>query len=287
LQGWEALLGRFAAYVNSPQPFIQEQFMEKTTRRMFCGTAILATPALTLLAKDQGIEGGFSDSHDPLYDALADEFTRVTADGAQFGFKSEHFRRYAGFMRIVNAHMEGKGLNRELNKRMDEDDFHRLDPVRAAKSTVEYWRKHNVEMREDDLTERLMMDWRSYTEIKKAIKKQGGVGALNAKVAEVFERKAKEYETSSFRGGPVIREGRISFPRQNDQQLFIKAQWEWLGTIILGFDIDCLCRAMVTTGAICGLICVFGVPVACIPSAFLLAFEKLMEGLDLCDPHKC
>jgi hypothetical protein len=260
--------------------------MEKTTRRMFCSTAILATPALTLLAKDQGIEGGFSDSSDPLFEALADEFTRVTADGAQFGFKAEHFRRYAGFMRMVNAHMEGKGLNRELNKRMDEDDFYRLDPVRAAKSTVEYWRKHNMEMREDELTERLTMDWRSYIETKKAIKKQGGIGALNLKVAELFERKAKEYETSSFRGGPVIREGRISFPRQNDRPFFIKAQLEWFGTAFLGVDIDCLCKAMVTVGAFFSLLCI-GFPIACIPGAMLLAIEKLMEGFDICDPHKC
>jgi hypothetical protein len=260
--------------------------MEKTTRRMFCGTAIMAAPALTLLAKDREIEGGFSDSSDPIFDALAGEFTRVTTDGAQFGFKSEHFRRYAGFMRILDAHMEGKGLNRELNKSMDEDDFHRLDPVRAAKSTVEYWRKHNVEMREDELTERLMVDWRSYSEIKKAIKKQGGVHALNVKVAELFERKAKEYETSSFRGGPVIREGRVSFPRQSDRPLFMKAQYEWLGTIVLGVDIDCLCKAMVTVGSLFSLLCI-GFPVACIPAAIFLAIEKLMEGFDFCDPHKC
>ncbi len=262
--------------------------MERTTRRTFCSAAALAVPALPLLAHGKGAgENDVSDRQDLIFNALAGEFVRVTADGAQFGFKAEHFRRYAGFIRVFDAHMESTGLNREFDKRLDEDDFHRLDPARAAKSAVDFWRKHDVDMPEDELTARLMMDRNFYIEGKKAIKKLGGIRAVYAKAAEVFERKAKEYETSSFRGNPVVREGRIVFPRQNGQPEFMKVQLDYLLSITVGFNLDCLCRAMVVAGAASSLLCILGVPPLCIPGATLLALEKLMEGLRLCDPGKC
>jgi hypothetical protein len=262
--------------------------MEKTTRRIFCSTAVLAVPALPLLAKENSVgSDSFSNSSDPIFDALTEEFNRVTADGAQNGFKAEHFRRYAEFMRIFNAHMESKGYNKEFNKKLDEDDFYKLDPVRTAKSVAEFWRKHNVEMREDELTEQLAIDWKSYMEFKKSIRKNGGIQTLYLKVAEAFERKAKEYETSSLRGSPVFHQGKVLFPVQNGQPHLLNAQFGWLLDMIVGFDMDCFCKALIATAALCGIICVFGCPALCIPAALLLALEKIMEGMYLCNPDKC
>jgi hypothetical protein len=200
--------------------------MEKTTRRMFCGTALMAFPAMTLTAKGVDIGGErSSNGSDAIFDALADEFTRITADGAQNGFKAEHFRRYAGFIRMMDVQMEYKGVNREANKRLDDDDFHKLNPIKSAKFISEYWRTRNLDLCEDEIAAQWIMDRRVYREGKMAIKKIGGVRALNARVAKYFEIKAQEYETAVFRGGPFIRQGRIAFPRQDDKAAFINAQY--------------------------------------------------------------
>ncbi len=197
---------------------------------MFCETALMAFPALTLVAKgnESGIENPY-DSTDSIMDDLADELVRVTADGAQNGFKSEHFRRYAGFMRMLDAQMESRGTNKEANKRLDDDDFHRLNPIKSARFISEYWRKRNLDFREDEL---LTIDWKSYLEGKKEIKKMGGVRALNSRVALLFEFKAQQYETAAFYGGPYIRQGRIAFPRQPEKPLFVNAQFSDLLSIV-------------------------------------------------------
>jgi|WetSurMetagenome_2_1015567.scaffolds.fasta_scaffold253939_2 hypothetical protein len=290
--------------------------MEDTTRRKFCGTAILAIPALAVIgkAKTTDIDNDFSAAPDSIFNSLADEFTRITVDGAQNGFKSEHFRRYAGFMRVFDAQMESKGINRETDKKLDEDDFYKLNPMRSAKLASDFWRKRRIEIREDELTERLTMDWKIYNEWKKAIKKQGGVRALHARVAIAFEQKAKEYETSTLRNGPFIRQGRIEFPRREEQAAFVKAQYidpdrlisefvfegvtiplplvgdAWSIVESIGFNINyhCLCRAMIVEGAILSLACLLGLCLpCCAPGAILLAAEKLLEGLGLCSPTKC
>jgi hypothetical protein len=289
--------------------------MEDTTRRKFCGMAILALPALAVLAKAKAIDIDDSpDSADPIFNSLADEFTRITVDGAQNGFKSEHFRRYAGFMRVFDAQMENKAINKETDKKLDEDDFYKLNPFRSARSISDFWRRRKIEIREDELIERLTMDWKTYREWKKAIKKQGGVRALHARVAEAFEKKAKEYETSALRKGPFIQQGRIEFPRQEEQAAFVKAQYEdpdrlltefifdglilplpGIGAIYdiarsvpLNINYDCLCRAMVVEGSVLSLTCLTGFCLpCCTPAATLLAVEKLMEGLGMCSPTKC
>jgi hypothetical protein len=289
--------------------------MENTTRRKFCGTAILALPALAVLAKAKTFDAdGFSDSPDPIFNSLADEFTRITVDGAQNGFKAEHFRRYAGFMRVFDAQMENKGINKETDKKLDEDDFYKLNPMRSARWVSNFWHERKIEIREDELIERMAMDRKTYQEWKKAIKKQGGIRALHAKIAETFEKKAMEYETSALRNGPFIHQGRIEFPGQDDKPKFIKAQFDTesplktqfvfedsilstplfigdyfdLSKIRPGFNVDCLCRAMVIEGTILTLSCMLGLCLpCCIPAGIILAAEKLMEGLGACQPTKC
>jgi hypothetical protein len=282
--------------------------MEKTTRRIFCSTAILAAPALTLLAQNKEIGNALPDSPDPFFDALMDEFVRVTAEGAQNGFRAEQYRRYAAFMRMLDAQMEGKGINKELDKRLDEDDYYRLNPAKMAKTTVEYWRKRNLDFREDELTARLTMDGGSYLQIKKAIKKQGGVRVLHAKVAELFERKAKEYELSVYHGGPQFHQGRISFPKQREHS-FVRAQFDgmygigdfgfdpsdleldaggWLSRRIAGLNLDCFCRALVVESAVISLLCIFTCfPLFCTAAATIMAVERLMEDMGMCNPGRC
>jgi hypothetical protein len=200
--------------------------MEKTTRRTFCGTAFLAIPAMTLVAKGVDIGGERSfDNSDAIFNSLADEFARITADGAQNGFKAEHFRRYAGFIRMVDVQMEYKGVNREANKRLDDDDFHKLNPIKSAKFISEYWRKRNLDLSEDEIAAKWIMEGRSYREGKMAIKRIGGIRTLNAVVAKYFEIKAKEYETAVLRGGPFMRQGRIVFPPQDERPALLNAQY--------------------------------------------------------------
>jgi hypothetical protein len=265
--------------------------MEKTTRRIFCGTAMMAFPMLALAAQGKDKHGTVDDlsgSEDPLLDALADEFTRVTADGAQNGFKTEHFRHYAEFVRIFDAHLEGRGTNKEIDRRLDEDDFNKLDPARAARNTANYWHKHGIDFREDELAAGLTMDANTYREVKKAIKKQGGVRALHARIADALERKAKEHETAVLRGGPSVQEGRISFPKRKSplQLQFINVQYELL--YALGWNFNCLCRAMQLEGGVLMLLCdtLICLP-CCAPGAILLALLNILQGLGLCNPNRC
>jgi hypothetical protein len=258
--------------------------MGKIDRRKFCGTAILASPLLCLRAK-----GGedLLDQTDAVLDVLADEIARIAADGAQNGFKAEHLRRCAGVMRTFNARMEEKGTNRELNSRLDDDDFYRLDPPLMAQKAADYWDRHGIRLNKDDLMAQLRMHPTVYREMKKSIKKLGGVRALHASVANALERKAKEYETVAFRGGATVRNGRITFNASGRtcSAAFIPAQLDL--SMYVGMNLDCLCRAMVVEGALLALICLAGCVPCCAQGAFLLAMEKLLEGLNLCNPSKC
>jgi hypothetical protein len=290
--------------------------MELTTRRKFCGTAIMALPTVAVLAKAKTIDfGDSSDSPDPIFNSIADEFTRITIDGAQKGYKSEHFRGYAGIMKILDAQMENKGINKETDQKLDEDDFYKSNPIRSAKSVSDYWRKWRIEIREDELIERMVMDGKSYHEWKKAIKKKGGVRALHVRIASAFEQKAKEYETSALRTGPSFQQGRIWFPRQEEKPFFLKAQQVTPDDVLMrfisedniavtpssyeiynlaismgfgGVNLDCLCKGMVVEGIILSMACLSTICApCCVPAALLVAIEKIMEGFSMCSPNRC
>ena len=115
--------------------------MEKIARRMFCGTAMMAFPLLRLHA---GTGEDVPSLADAVIDILADQISGITADGAQNGFKAEHFRRYAGLVRTFDAYLEQKGTNRQFNDRLDDDDFYRVNPAFTAQITAHYWQKHAI-----------------------------------------------------------------------------------------------------------------------------------------------
>jgi hypothetical protein len=257
--------------------------MQKIARRSFCGTALMAFPLLGLSFQDNEGTG----ASDRVLDSIADEFARITTDGAQHGFRAEHFRRYASNMRIFDAHMEGRGVNKETNRKLEEEDYPQLNPVRTAQSVVEFWKKHGLYFDQDDLAGSLSIDVKSYKSLKSAIKKNGGVRKLHAKIADSFERKAKEFEAAAYHGGPRIKAGRVTIPRSevSGRPLFVPAQFDV--SMFAGFSLDCLCRAMIIEGSLLSLLCVVGLLPCCEIAAFLLAFEKLMEGLGMCSPNGC
>jgi len=263
--------------------------MEKIARRSFCGTALLALPLFCIRAR---AADDLSEQSDFILDNLADEFTRIAADGAQNGFKSEHFRRCAGLIRTFDVRLEEKGTNRDLNSRLEEDDFHKLNPSLTARRTMEYWDKHGIHLGESDLKAQLTMSPADYRQMKKRIKKLGGVRRLHAGIAEALERKATEYEGAAIRGAAaVVQNGRIVFPssRKTNRPEFTPVQFEgilvpdvfWLP------NMDCLCRAMTVEGALLSLACLVGCVPCCVPAAFMLAFEKFLEGIGLCSPSHC
>jgi hypothetical protein len=263
--------------------------MEKTTRRTFCGTALVALPLLSIRA-GAGADDYFAESSDFILDSLADEFTRIAADGAEHGFKAEHFRRCAGLIRIYDGRLEEKGLNRDLDLRLDDDDFHKLNQRQAAKRTVEYWKKHGMYFDEEDFKRKLTMSPHEYQDIKKKIKKAGGFRKVHAAIAESLERKAAENTALDIKGTATFQKGRVVFPmsRKTDRADFTQAQWELVLPQVFGLpNLDCLCRAMVLEGALLALACLAGIAPCCIPSTFLIALEKLLEGMGLCIPSRC
>jgi len=260
--------------------------MEKMNRRVFCGTSLLTLPLVSAFAGENK-NNVCSDISDPIMDVLADEFAKTTYDGARDGFGSEHFRRYAGHIRILDAHLHAEGTNKKLDKKMDEDDYHLLDPERTVRMTTEYWKKHGILMNEDTLREQISFDMDSYRLIKKAIKKRGGVRSLHESVAEALERKARESETTVFRGGPIVRNGLVMFPAAGNSHQIKPAELILDFHSFIGVDLDCLCKAMAVEGAVLALLCAFGCVPCCVPSAVLLAIEILINSNGACDPTLC
>ena len=261
--------------------------MEKMNRRVFCGTSFLALPLMSVFAGEKGNKA-CCDISDPITDVLADEFARTTFDGARNGFGARHFRQYAGYVRIFDAHLHSEGTNKKLDNKMDEDDYHLLDQDRTVRLTTEYWKKHGVLINENNLRDHISFDMDSYRSMKKAIKKMGGVRILHERVAEALERKARETETVVFRGGPVTRDGNVIFPAAGNSPHQIKSVDLQLDIhSFIGIDLDCLCKAMAVEGSILALLCVLGCVPCCAPSAVLLALETLMDSTGFCDPTLC
>jgi len=262
--------------------------MNKIGRRMFCGSALMAFPLLALRGQDLEIAPPQTDL---LIDTLADEITRITADGARKGFRAEHFRRYASVVRSFGAHMEVKGVNRELNRRLEEDDFGTLDPAAASRITVDYWARKGLSFNAEELTRQISMPRQHYLEIKSAIKKQGGVRWLYKAAADAFERKAKDYESMVYRGGPKLQKGAIFVPGSKDSCAtgFAVAQYDIDLGIFVGANIDCLCQALIATGALLTIMCltIVGAQELCAIGAFLVALANLMQSLGMCDADRC
>ncbi len=261
--------------------------MEKIARRKFCGAAIMAFPLMGLQARESKTDHS---QNDTVLDVLADEVARITHDGAQKGFRAEHFRRYAGVIRAFDAHMEDKGVNRELNQRLDEDDlYNKIDPVALAQATMDYWEKKGLRFNKNDLVSRLATTPRYSLQIKRAIKNQGGVRALNRAFADAIELKAREFEKTALRGGPLIYNGIVTFAQSSSlrQAEFMYVQDDFDFGIFIGRELDCFCAAINVQAGILWILCLAGFAPACAPAAWLTAILMIMEGLRMCDSSKC
>ncbi len=261
--------------------------MERMNRRSFCGASLLVLPLMNGFAGERE-EKCCSEISDPIMDVLADEFAKTTFAGSRNGFGAEHFRQYAGLVRIFDAHLDAKGTNKKLDKKMDDDDYYLLNPDRTVRMTTEYWKKHGVLINENNLRDQISFDMDSYRSMKKVIKAGGGVRVLHKNVAESLERKARESETVVFRGGSRIRNGQAMIPASGNPDHQLKpAVIEFDVHSFIGIDLDCLCKAMAVEGSILALICALGCAPCCAPAAILLALETLMDSTGICDPDLC
>lgn len=276
--------------------------MEKMNRRNFCGASIMALPLMNVFAEENGINTLLNETN-PVLDTLADEFTRTTLDGVQNGFRAHHFRQYATQVRFFNACLDAEGVNNTLNAKLDEEDYYLLNADNAVQFTVEYWKKHGVLLNEDDLAYRMAIDENSYKMTKKAIKKMGGVRKLNERIALAFERKAEKFISTAYQSGLTINNGSIQFPVLSGHGCktgFRNVQYEGLEGfedledlqnldphLFIGLDIDCLCKAMVTEGALLTIMCVTICQPCCVPAGILLGISTLMDELGFCDSDRC
>ncbi len=260
--------------------------MRRIARWMLCGAILWFFPPSALKAQ----EGTASYSQPAsVMDAVADEMIRITSDASRNGFKAEHFRRYAALVRALDADLEENGTNREIDGKLDEDDAARLNPALAARITAEYWKKKGVRLDEQELRARLLMNAKSYLDTKAAIKRMGGVRALHKAIADALEEKAKEIEAAASRVDPVLHRDRFAYGARilGIRPEFTPAQYDL--SYLVGVNVDCLCKAMVTEGVILTIFCVAcpACQPACASAAFLLALEKLMEAYGICDPSRC
>ena len=265
--------------------------MEKIGRRSFCGTVAMAIPLACLNAKLGENSSGQSDA---VIDSLADEISQITKDGIQHGFKGEHLRRYAGVVRTVDAYLEEKGSNQDFDNRLDVDDYSQLNPAHTARITAQYWQKRAINFDEGELAAQLAITPEDYREVKKAIKRRGGIRGLNKEVSDLFERKAKEYDANANKDGADFKKGAFRFPfrPQSSRSNFVQVQDfpdpSQLMILAVGSSTDCLCKALLVQGSILGIICaaVLCAP-CCAAAATIIAVENLLEAVGACNANRC
>ncbi|MEJ2111737.1 MAG: hypothetical protein P8Z37_17875 [Acidobacteriota bacterium] len=261
-------------------------------RRIFCGTSILAIPLVRAFAGNRESADAIEVS-DPVMSALADEFAFTTMDGAREGFGAEHFRRYAGQVRIFNACLEDRGTNRRINKKLDEDDYYLLNPENTVAMTMSFWKQRRIVFDESSLMKLVAVDAFSYRSVKRAIKKQGGVQKLHERIAIALERKAEEYASLGLRNRLTLRNGFLQFPARPVPAYrngWMESQYVIPDPTILDVDedeIDCFCKAMSVEGAALSILCATICQPCCVPAAVLLGLVTLLENMDACDPDRC
>ena len=265
--------------------------MEKIGRRSFCGTVAMAIPLVCLNAKFGENSSGQSDA---VIDSLADEISQITKDGIQHGFKGEHLRRYAGVVRTFDAYLEEKGTNKGFDDRLDMDDYSQLNPAHIARITTQYWQKRAINFDEDELAAQLAITPEEYREMKKAIKKRGGIRALNKEASDLFERKAKEFDANANKDGADFKKGAFRFPfrSQSSRSNFVQVQDfpdpSELMLMATGTSVDCLCKSLLVEGSILGLICATGLcPPCCAAAAAMIALKNLLEAFGACNASRC
>jgi hypothetical protein len=270
-------LARYFLFPNDNNPGSSGADMDNIARRTFCGTALMALPLLKLNAKDNDIQNNNSSL---IIDNLADEISRITFDGAQHGFNGEHFRRYAGVMRTFDTVLEDKGINRELDKELDDDDYYKLDLRRASEATLNYWNKHGIAFDQGNLASLMAIDAAKYREIKKAIKRQGGVRAIHRSAAEAFERKAQEHGDALLKLRLPLHDERVVFPGVKEPE-FVLAQFGY------GVNEDCLCKALLTEGYILVVLGFFFGAVLSAIGSLEIAIANLLIMFGACNVGNC
>jgi hypothetical protein len=113
---------------------------------------------------------------------------------------------------------------------------------------------------------------------------------VHANIAGVFERKAKDHETVALKGGAEIHNGRVVLPplRKSQRSELTLVQFPYDANINLGNDPDCLCKVLLLEGCLLAMLCATGVLAELCPiAALVLALEKLLEALGLCQPSRC
>jgi hypothetical protein len=265
--------------------------MEKIGRRSFCGTVAMAIPLVCLNAKFGENSSGQSDA---VIDSLADEISQITKDGIQHGFKGEHLRRYAGVVRTFDACLEEKGSNQDFDNRLDMDDYSQLNPAYTARITTQYWQKRAINFDEDELTAQLAITPEEYREMKKAIKKRGGIRALHREVSDLFERKAKEYDANANKDGADFKKGAFRFPfrPQSSRSNFVQVQDfpdpSQLMIMAMGSSIDCLCKALLVEGSVLAIACSIAICApCCAAAALMIAMENILESFGTCNANRC
>ena len=250
----------------------------------------MAIPLVCLNAKFGEKSSGQSDA---VIDSLADEISQITKDGIQNGFKGEHLRRYAGVVRTFDACLEEKGSNQDFDNRLDMDDYSQLNPAYTARITTQYWQKRAINFDEDELAAQMAITPEDYREMKRAIKRRGGIRALNKEVSDLFERKAKEYDANANKDGADFKKGAFRFPfrLQSSRSNFVQVQ-DFLDPSVLlgmsaGINMDCLCKALSVEASILGIICAAGCAPCCAAAATMIAVKNLLEAFGACSASRC
>lgn len=265
--------------------------MQQLARRSFCGTALIALPALCLNAKNGAVPlEHVGEESDAIIDSLTDEIARIAAEGAKSGFRAEHLRRCANIVRVFDARIAEKGTLREADRRLSENDHHKHNPAVAARNATAYCRKHGIQLNEDDLRTRLAVDSSSYRDTKLQIRKMGGLATFHAAIADALERQATEQAGAVIKGNAILRNGIVTFPSARLREAgFVNAQYDINPNVMIGMSgqLDCLCKALMVESAILAILCFTVCPPCCAAAGILAALERLLTAFGACQASSC
>ncbi|MBM3789512.1 MAG: hypothetical protein FJW35_04075 [Acidobacteria bacterium] len=242
--------------------------MKAMGRRNFFTTTMIAVPGVLLATAKQSREI----AGDPVSEQAISEFSRIAQDIAlQNRVAPDHIRRFAGTLRIFDAHMEAAGVHDRM--------YRHLDGFRAGEIPYDLidaaWKKHGVNFNRDYLGKSLRVTPDTVRRGKRMLRENRGV--LYLKLADGLERFAAnsmQFAPAAVllrpdgvevtgAGGPAIR------PASDDDS--------W----------DCLCAAMVVEGYVLAFLCAAGLVVTCVPAAAMLGIVALMEVFNFCDSKGC
>jgi hypothetical protein len=178
--------------------------MKNRTKHLICTAVAFAILWVPIQGRTSEMTEG---TIDPMMEMLSKEFSQITLHSVGSRLQGETLRRFASLIRIFDAYMEAKGLNREGDRLLDQADHGKMNPFQAARTSAQYWNKYNVHFDEKELAKHLAIDPALLPAAREQLKKMGGLKSFHDRLAQFLERKSEDVSGISLKGNVILKDG--------------------------------------------------------------------------------